>query len=255
MNTSSENPARLSKLIEQGEEVLRTHRPNSPGVIGFPTLDTEAFYAWQTRCVAFLQQVVGTNHTYTKQYTQSVTEPYTGATKAGIGILKAALADLCDGFLDQSPPVNPLRHVENICDKFHQVARTIRSRHGARPTLEVSDEYDVQDLVHSLLFIHFDDVRPEEVSPSYAGKSSRMDFLLKNEQIVVEIKKTRAGLGAKEIGTQLIEDIERYKTHPDCKLLVCFVYDPEGLAGNPRGIENDLNRDNGPFPVRVLIRP
>ena len=82
-----------------------------------------------------------------------------------------------------------------------------------------------------------------------------MDFLLKGERIVVEIKKSRSGLGAKEVGTQLIEDIERYKTHPDCTLLVCFVYDPEGLVANPRGIENDLNRDGDPFPVRVLIRP
>ncbi len=26
---------------------------------------------------------------------------------------------------------------------------------------------------------------------------------------------------------QLIIDKERYRTHPNCKYLVCFVYDPE----------------------------
>ena len=253
--TSNENSERLRKLISQGEEVLRTHRPNAPHVIGFPTLNFQSFSEWQTRSIAFLRKVIGDDHSYTERFIESVTEPYTGCTKTGLGILNSALADLDDGFLDQSPPSNPMRDIENICDKFHQVARTLRSRYGDRPTLEVGDEYDVQDLFHSLLFIHFDDVRPEEVSPSYAGKSSRMDFLLKIERIVIEIKKTRSGLGAKELGSQLIEDIERYKTHPGCSLLVCFVYDPEGLVGNPRGIENDLNRDEGPFPVRVLIRP
>ena len=109
--------------------------------------------------------------------------------------------------------------------------------------------------MHSLLHIHFEDVRAEEYTPSYAGKSSRMDFLLKREAIVIELKMTRAGLGPKELSTQLIEDIERYKTHPSCQALVCFVYDPTGLIPNPRGIESDLKRDDSPFPVRVLIRP
>jgi hypothetical protein len=134
------------------------------------------------------------------------------------------------------------------------VARQLRSRHGARPTLSVSDEYDVQDLLHALLWLHFEDIRPEEWTPSYAGKASRMDFLLKIEQIVVETKKTRPTMTAADLGTELIDDIARYERHPDCSALVCFVYDPDGFIANPRGVESDLNHDK-PFPVRVLIRP
>jgi REase_DpnII-MboI len=111
----------------------------------------------------------------------------------------------------------------------------------------MSNEYDVQDLMHALLCLHFIDVRLEEYTPSYAGKASQMDFLLKQESIVVEIKMTRSGLGPKEVSTQLIEDIERYKVHPDCQALFCFVYDPAGLIPNSRGIEADLNRDSNPF--------
>ena len=80
-------------------------------------------------------------------------------------------------------------------------------------------------------------------------------LLLKNEQIVVEIKKARSGLGAKELGNQLIEDIARYQAHPDCVLLLCFVYDPDGKIANPRGIEKDLSRENDALHVRVTIRP
>lgn len=65
-----------------------------------------------------------------------------------------------------------------------------------RETLKIEDEYDVQDLLHALLLLYFDDVRAED----YAGKSSRMDFLLKNERVVIEVKKTRLGLADKELG-------------------------------------------------------
>ena len=70
-------------------------------------------------------------------------------------------------------------------------------------------------LLHALLLLCFDDIRAEEWTSSYAGKSARMDFLLKNEGVVIEVKKTRLGLTDKELGDQLIIDVDRYKVHPD----------------------------------------
>lgn len=103
--------------------------------------------------------------------------------------------------------------------------------------------------------VDFDDVRAEEWTPSYAGSASRMDFLLKQEQIVIEVKKTRKGLVAKEVGEQLMIDIERYTAHPDCQTLVCFVYDPESRVANPIGIENDLKRKTNNLNVIIIITP
>ncbi len=139
------------------------------------------------------------------------------------------------------PQGDTLAKLMNLLSKFPSVARQLRSRHNRRETLKIEDEYDVQDLLHALLKIHFSDIREEEWTPSYAGGSSRMDFLLKNEQIVIEVKKTRNGLNDKEVGEQLLIDIARYSKHPECKVLVCFVYDPEARIGNPIGLENDLN--------------
>jgi hypothetical protein len=151
--------------------------------------------------------------------------------------------------------VDSITVIEKLCNRFHLVARQLRSRRSGRTTLDVQDEYDVQDLLHALLKIHFDDVRTEEWTPSYAGRSARTDFLLKTEQVVVEVKKTRVSLSAKEIGEQLIIDIARYRAHPDCKKLICFVYDPEGRIGNPKSIENDLCDSSGEFTVLVVIAP
>ncbi len=187
-------------------------------------------------------------------------------TQAKIGYLKILLNDLEENsnyYLDKrkktkSPDGKPSSAIEilaRILPRFHNVARQLRDRYNNRQTLDITDEYDVQDLLHAILRLFFDDIRPEEVTPSYAGKSSRMDFLLKNEACIIEIKKTSQSLNAKELGDQLIIDIERYRSHPDCKQLVCFVYDPDARIPNPVGIENDLSRKDGSFSVTVFIFP
>lgn len=82
-----------------------------------------------------------------------------------------------------------------------------------------------------------------------------MDFLLKNESIVIEVKMTRKGLGSREVGEQLILDIAHYKAHPSCKTLFCLVYDPEHRISNPRGLENDLSKKSDGLDVKVFVVP
>lgn len=162
------------------------------------------------------------------------------------------------GNLAQEHPsiINYIENVIKICNSFHAVARQLRQRHQGKDTLVIEDEYDVQDLFHALLKVFFEDVRPEEYTPSYAGGSSRVDFLLPQEKIVIEIKKTRKGLADKEVGTQLLIDIARYQSHPNCKNLICFVYDPESRIGNPKGLENDLNNySSEKINIITIIRP
>lgn len=146
--------------------------------------------------------------------------------------------------------------VYKVINTFHVVSNQLKSRYSNRSTIVIQDEYDVQDLLHSLLKIEFNDVREEEYTPSYAGSSARVDFLLKEQKIVIEVKKTRDGLRDKEVGNQLMLDIVRYKSHPNCKHLICFVYDPESKIQNPRGLENDLNEmSTNELFVEVFIRP
>lgn len=146
--------------------------------------------------------------------------------------------------------------LQAIIEKFHSVTTQFKNRYDKRPTITVNDEYDVQDLMNGLLRISFEDVRKEEYTPSYAGGSTRVDFLLKREKILIEVKKTRTTLKDKDIGNQLIIDIAHYKSHPDCKQLICFVYDPDNFVSNPRGLEDDLNRlSSDEMLVEVYIRP
>ncbi|NPC49305.1 hypothetical protein HPC50_19785 [Corallococcus exiguus] len=148
-----------------------------------------------------------------------------------------------------------LEKLEIILQRFHRVALRLRNRHDERPTLAITDEYDVQDLLHALLLVSFSDVRDEEPGPSHAGGRPRFDFLLKEEQIVIEVKKTRPSLTHRDLNDELIADIARYQAHPDCKTLVCFVYDPDHRIPNVAGFIRDLERTASKMPVRVVVVP
>jgi REase_DpnII-MboI len=149
-----------------------------------------------------------------------------------------------------------LHQLENLLNRFHKVAQTIRQRYDNRPSIVIKDEYDVQDLLRGLLKIYFDDIREEDYVSSNAGSNSRVDFVLKEEQIVIETKMTNEKLTDKEIGNQLLVDIGRYRNHPDCKTLVCFIYDKGDHIINKAGLIRDLERmATDDVKIRVFINP
>ena len=145
--------------------------------------------------------------------------------------------------------------IEQLARNFHLVVRKLSQRHDNRPPLEIRDEYDVQDLFYALLTPFFEDIRPEEVAPSHTGGHGRIDFLIKAEQIVIEIKKTRPSLKVKELRDQLIVDKDIYRTHPHCRTFIAFIYDPDGFIDNAIGFERDLSNTPGDIRVKVIVAP
>lgn len=253
---------KLSALIVQGEKVVATRSKVHPpaGVVGFfeDKVDARMFKEWALDVLSTLNAVFGAESDH-YQHAERSTKATWKAHDASdlLSVVKSALTafrfDAESG--RGSSRISALDEVERFCERFHQVACQLRRRHAGRETLDVKDEYDLQDLFHALLRIPFDDVREEEWTPSFAGASSRMDFLLKKENLVIEMKMARKGLGAKELGAELLVDVGRYRAHPDCKTLVCFVYDPDGRIKNPAGVERDLSREIDGMIVRVHIRP
>jgi len=124
-------------------------------------------------------------------------------------------------------------------------------------SLSFDREYDIQDLLHSHLRPWIADIRAEEFTPSYAGSSTRMDFLLPTHKLVIETKLVRDQAHASRIGNELIIDIEHYRRHPECDRLWCVVYDPDLLITNPSGIVSDLegrrSTPDGTISVRVFV--
>jgi hypothetical protein len=143
--------------------------------------------------------------------------------------------------------------VEQMARRLPDLLEALANRHAGRPPYAVEDEYDLQDLLQGLLRLFFDDVRVEDYVPEHAGGRSRVDFVLKSERLVVETKMTRERLGAREVGEELIIDIERYRSYPDCAALLAIVYDPTRRIINRRTLESDLSRAREGMAVRVVV--
>lgn len=168
----------------------------------------------------------------------------------------------------QPPPVisgqrNPTKPakiddlLEILIKNLRRAMDPLTYRRKEARALSFSTEYDVQDLLHALLRPWVADIRPEEFTPSYAGSSTRMDFLLPKYKIVLELKFVRNRDHAKKIGNELIGDIDHYQRHPDCKDLWCVVFDPDHLLPNPEGLKTDLQGQrttkDGSVHVRVYV--
>jgi hypothetical protein len=119
----------------------------------------------------------------------------------------------------------------------------------------VEDEFDAQDLLHALLRIPFDNIESDEWTPSYSNGTPRTTLLLNDGRLAVIVKKPRPGLNAKDFTDQLRIDAERYRSYGCCRTLLCFIYDPEGRIGNPRGLEASLTSVTDSFATEVLVAP
>lgn len=242
----------IETLIQEGNNVLATKYKSD---WGGTYVDSAMYNSWMAKAKAFLKLfleddnefLIGLHKAHRSYYYEAVT---------CVKIIENVKEYIDKDFIifEEKNKVDIDSALNIIFSHFYRVARQLRCRYDNRETIKIEDEHDVQDLLHALLLLYFDDVRAEEWTPSYAGKSARMDFLLKNERVVIEVKKTRAGLADKELGDQLIIDVDRYKVHPDCERLICFVYDAEGRIGNPNGLMADLNNQHDGF-ATVIIKP
>jgi hypothetical protein len=83
---------------------------------------------------------------------------------------------------DEKEKQNHNSTLQKIFSRFHTVVKALRRRHNGRSILGVNDEYDVQDLLNSLLLVEFEDVRREEWIPSYVGTVFTCRFLIKKRE-------------------------------------------------------------------------
>ena len=146
----------------------------------YPTWINESkkadFLRWEMTSLSFLQQEYN-KHPLVKRYNKTIDEDHNNCLiktlNSLIGILEAI-----EKIQPKDVNIDADLIICNTIEHFHACANQLKRRHGERETLIIKDEYDVQDLLHALLKLHFSDVRPEEWTPSNAGNSNRMDFLL-----------------------------------------------------------------------------
>ncbi len=170
------------------------------------------------------------------------------AGKQAIGL---SIARVIESTLDQ----DPLNLVRKVCLRFHSVARQLRLRKDYRPTLEVDDDHDLQDLLCALLKMEFDEVSTDEWTPPYTGGAPRTTLLVNRDQIAIVAKKTGPGVTTKELADQVTADSAYYRAQGRCATVFCFMYDPEGRIGSPKRLETTLTSVSEHCRVEVLVAP
>jgi hypothetical protein len=153
------------------------------------------------------------------------------------------------------PDQDPLQLVRKVCLRLHAVARQLRLRRDYRPTLEIDDDYDLQDLLCALLKVEFDEVATEEWTPPYTEGTPRTMLLINRDQIAIVAKKTKSGLTAKELTDQVTADSAYFRAQGRGSTLFCFMYDPEGRIGSPKRLETTLTSVSEHCRVEVLVAP
>jgi hypothetical protein len=163
--------------------------------------------------------------------------------------------------VDSLPPVMMQGPIDDLLVRLitgvPRAMYPLTTRRKGAQSLSFSNEYDVQDLLHVLLRPWVKDIRPEEYTPSYAGKSTRMDFLLPEHKTVVELKFVRDVTHGKHVGQELQIDIGHYRQHPHCDRLWCVVFDQSNCLPNRDGLIRDLQgvhrQDDKAVDVKVMV--
>ncbi len=150
---------------------------------------------------------------------------------------------------------DPLEFVRKSCTRFHSVARQLRLRREYRPTLDVEDERDVQDLLYALLRYELDEVSAHEWVPQYQQPIPSVALVLPRHRLAVVAKKTKTGCGPRELTQQLAIDGQEFSPSAGYQTIVYFIYDPDGRIGNPRGLEADLTKVSDTQVIEVIIAP
>ena len=136
---------------------------------------------------------------------------------------------------------DPLERIRKMCWRFHAVTRQLRLRKDYRPTLEVEDDYDLQDLLCALLKVEFDEVGVDEWIPPYTEGAPRKTFLIHRDEIAIVAKKTRPGLTMQELADQVSADSARYANREKCATLFCFILRSGRPRWKPEAAGNGLN--------------
>jgi hypothetical protein len=174
-----------------------------------------------------------------------------------VGDFKLEVAQILEPFAPTFAITEVESKIETLFLRFHAVAIQLqkRSRQEKQP-FNINDEYDVQDLLHGLLWIFFNDVEAENYgTPSTCGTNPRIDFFLRDEKVYIEAKIATENHRRKKIAEELILDKEYYSKKVDLNGIFCLVYDPLGLIDNPIGFEKDLSEPNSRPKVRVFVVP
>lgn len=141
-----------------------------------------------------------------------------------------------------------------IFKNFHKFAQQLKDRQNGATPIFIEDEYALQDFVHAILRLHFRNVQNEVPLSEYCGKESRIDFVLKDERIGIEVKFASDNLKDSRLRHQVIEDKEQYIKSDQFDVIVFFIYDPQMVLNKPE-VFYDIEEQTDKCDIKVVVAP
>ena len=161
--------------------------------------------------------------------------------------------------LDQSGKEALKTTVKRAIDALTPAIRLFGSREEkSLDNWPITCEADIRDLLHVMLRASIADIIHEEVVPSRAGVSKRVDLYSEVARMFIEVKWINDSGRWKQILAQINDDIQTYPRHPLCEILYFVVVDVAKDIPDPELFQRDLSKsqtiDGKEIEVLVFVR-
>lgn len=148
--------------------------------------------------------------------------------------------------------------VRDVLNNFsNAIQKIIKDRRKEHPKYIIGDEYDVQDVVYVVLKSIFPNLRDEDPIPKVGAKSTKIDLILREEKILIEVKMIKEKDSNE---TRFIEQLKvDFESYHECKWLsklFCFVYDPYKKTrdlSNFKDLNGDRKKGEHSFNVELIV--
>lgn len=115
--------------------------------------------------------------------------------------------------------------LRTILRGFDQARISLASRQRGKGPFLCEDEYDVQDLLTTLICPIFPEITREEPTRRVGPNAARIDLFFPEFATAIEVKVVRSKRDLARISSELKDDIETYGLEGRCDFLICFVFD------------------------------
>jgi hypothetical protein len=136
-----------------------------------------------------------------------------------------AIEKLKVGMIPKDNVLPSLNTVINILNSFPDIVSRLKFRRKGKNSLEIIDEYDVQDVVYVMLKGIFPTLQYEDPTTKVGPNSSRADFTIVDLGIYIETKYISEKGKEKTIHDECLTDIQKYGKQENCQKIIFFVYD------------------------------
>lgn len=147
-----------------------------------------------------------------------------------------------------------LENFENSVKKITEVSFRYGKDKQNRNLIAIKDEYDVQDLLYVILKAVFPGMKYEDDTSNYGGSAKRLDFYLKEDGVIIEVKQINTA-DDKKYTKQMKEDLQSYHVVNVLKDIIFFIYAPNAIQdiNNFKELEGVQTIQGKTFNVKVIV--